>query len=793
MSDQRIKVLVRVRPPTPKEDSIVQFPDTNTIELDTHSFSFDHVLPPLKSQAQFYSETGIHNTVMDLMNGYNGTVLAYGQTGSGKSYTMMGNEKNPGVIPRIVESVFSEIGSNTRIDSEFMVKVSYLEIYMERIRDLLDPSKDNLPIHEEKSRGVYVKDLTEEYVGSIEEIYQLLEKGTQARAVSSTNMNQESSRSHSIFTLTVNQKNTITGTQRSGHLRLVDLAGSEKVGKTGAVGQTLEEAKKINKSLSALGMVINSLTSPEGSKLHVPYRDSKLTRILQESLGGNSRTSLIVNCAPSSFNLAETLSSLRFGERAKGVKNKAKVNTELSPAELKQMLAKSQAQLTAKNAYAKKLESELVGWRNGNEPSKESWVGISLDLPPSPVRKGHRHSASFVHRSKTITTTPATDLMKRRHRNSVHESFFKPETQYSVDELLERENQLQDQVTERDNVIAEQEKVINQLRDQLKEQKDGRQELERQFYELKEKTVHENNSNRKVDKILESYYTDLFASDKKQIGKSLEMAYSLITKLNIENDHEVDYVSKEISSAILQVQQLQKLSPVEKLVLDNDRRFREYISTKLDDNESIELSLYHARLKSLNDLITTLQSPSSQEDTDNERVHTMQKEFEDMKESLMRDLQDRCERVIELEISLDQAKESLSKTSPANDVVSPMTVTKLEKTVATLTQQNTDLRRDLDMAQRIMEMRNDRITGLENSLKESGLEHRQAESKLSALRTRLVDFGPSAVTSSSAIPNGNGSNGTSSYRIVKPIRGGIERKEGTIWTKINSFVNLSSP
>ena len=182
-------------------------------------------------------------------------------------------------------------------------------------------------------------------------------------------MNQESSRSHSIFMIVVSQKNITTGSQKSGQLFLVDLAGSEKVGKTGASGQVLEEAKKINKSLSALGMVINSLT--DGKSTHIPYRDSKLTRILQESLGGNSRTSLIVNCSPSLYNDQETISTLRFGVRAKTIKNKAKINSELSPLELRQMLKKSQA-------YTSKLEAELLQLR-GDKNSSMSMENRDLD------------------------------------------------------------------------------------------------------------------------------------------------------------------------------------------------------------------------------------------------------------------------------------------------------------------------------------------------------------------------------------------------------------------------------
>lgn len=190
-------------------------------------------------------------------------------------------------------------------------------------------------------------------------------------------MNAESSRSHSIFVITVTQKNIETGSAKSGQLFLVDLAGSEKVGKTGASGQTLEEAKKINKSLSALGMVINSLT--DGKSTHVPYRDSKLTRILQESLGGNSRTTLIINCSPSAYNDAETLSTLRFGMRAKSIKNKAKVNAELSPAELKAHLRKARADVVTYQDYAAALEGEVGIWRAGGTVGQENWVKIKQD------------------------------------------------------------------------------------------------------------------------------------------------------------------------------------------------------------------------------------------------------------------------------------------------------------------------------------------------------------------------------------------------------------------------------
>ena len=175
-----------------------------------------------------------------------------------------------------------------------------IEIYMEKIKDLLEPKKANLEVHEEKSKGVYVADLTEHYITTEKEVYNIMKQGDSTKSIASTVMNEESSRSHSIFILTVQQNNLEDLSQKTGRLYLVDLAGSERNSKTRAVGQVLEEAKKINKSLTTLGMVIYALTDKKST--HIPYRDSKLTRILSESLGGNSKTCLIITCSPSSFN-----------------------------------------------------------------------------------------------------------------------------------------------------------------------------------------------------------------------------------------------------------------------------------------------------------------------------------------------------------------------------------------------------------------------------------------------------------------------------------------------------------
>jgi kinesin family protein 5 len=219
--------------------------------------------------------------IESVLEGFNGTVLAYGQTSSGKTHTMVGPDiEDPhtqGIIPRMVKTVFEKI-ENASEDIEFTVKISMIEIYMEKIKDLLDPAKTNLKVHEDKIKGIYISDVTETYVGEDIEVYDIMKIGNDNRAIGVTDMNSQSSRSHSIFIMTVQQRNNSDFSTKTGKLYLVDLAGSEKVGKTGAKGQTLDEAKTINKSLTHLGIVINTLT--DGKSAHIPYRDSKLTRVL---------------------------------------------------------------------------------------------------------------------------------------------------------------------------------------------------------------------------------------------------------------------------------------------------------------------------------------------------------------------------------------------------------------------------------------------------------------------------------------------------------------------------------
>ncbi|CZT41202.1 probable kinesin-II subunit [Rhynchosporium secalis] len=310
--------------------------------FDKSYWSFDKSDPNYAGQDDLHEDLG--KPLLDnAFQGYNNCIFAYGQTGSGKSYSMMGYGKEAGVVPKICQDMFERISQMQSKDKnvKFTVEVSYLEIYNERVRDLLNPStKGNLKVREHPSTGPYVEDLAKLVAGSFNEIEHLMDEGNKARTVAATNMNETSSRSHAVFTLTLTQKRYDTDTKMSlekvAKISLVDLAGSERAQSTGATGARLKEGAEINRSLSTLGRVIAALADlSEGKKKkggksmgQVPYRDSVLTWLLKDSLGGNSMTAMIAAISPADINFDETLSTLRYADSAKRIKNHAVVNED---------------------------------------------------------------------------------------------------------------------------------------------------------------------------------------------------------------------------------------------------------------------------------------------------------------------------------------------------------------------------------------------------------------------------------------------------------------------------------
>ncbi|GAB6032934.1 Kinesin-like protein kif3a [Chamberlinius hualienensis] len=352
-SSENVRVVVRCRPLNQKEiengfKSIVKVdPLQNNVSVGpcvgdesvSRTFTYDVVFGPDSKQLDVYNEAA-RPIVENVLEGYNGTIFAYGQTGTGKTFTMEGIRSTPelkGIIPNSFAHVFGHI-AKAGDDKKFLVRVSYLEIYNEEIRDLLSKDQNaRLEVKERPDVGVYVKDLSAFVVNNADDMDRITTLGNKHRAVATTNMNTHSSRSHAIFSITVeNSEKGIDGKQhlRMGKLHLVDLAGSERQSKTGVIGQRFKEATKINLSLSTLGNVISALV--DGKSTHVPYRNSKLTRLLQDSLGGNSKTVMIANVGPADYNHDETISTLRYANRAKSIKNNARINEDPKDALLRQ-------------------------------------------------------------------------------------------------------------------------------------------------------------------------------------------------------------------------------------------------------------------------------------------------------------------------------------------------------------------------------------------------------------------------------------------------------------------------
>ncbi|KAL0249435.1 hypothetical protein GEMRC1_004667 [Eukaryota sp. GEM-RC1] len=439
-----IKVIVRVRPPIredyeneygePFQNIVRTFPDHSAICLTSpagvseREFPFNAVFDSSTSQDDVYS-AGCVDVVQDVLDGYNSTIMAYGQTGTGKSFTIFGpgsdwerpeerkSSRKPddpppfsqcGIVPRAILQIFDYIEENSA-DTEFRVSI---------IMDLLDQSKNNLVVREDKNHGVFIDNLTYLQADNPAQVLDYIREGASNRAISSTAMNKTSSRSHVILQLTVEQrsKRDNSGVKR-GALSIIDLAGSERVAKTGSEGFRLEEAKKINKSLSALGNVVAALSS--GNKAHVPFRDSKLTRLLSDSLGGNSKTCLCVCIGPAAFNYEETYSSLHFATRAMAVKNCAVVNEVAefndgqSSLEAKIMEYESKNQVLLEQNST--LEKQIQDLRTTVESLQTKPIQSNQQsLPSSPLSLGYRQSVPVPHSIPPSFASSPTDSISER-------------------------------------------------------------------------------------------------------------------------------------------------------------------------------------------------------------------------------------------------------------------------------------------------------------------------------------------------------------------------------------------
>ncbi|XP_051920237.1 kinesin-like protein KIF13B isoform X4 [Hippocampus zosterae] len=396
LDDSNVKVAVRVRPMNRREKElntkcVVEMVKNQTVlhpamanlgkgdsRNQSKVFAYDYCFWSMDESDEKFAgqevvfqclgESLLHNAFL----GYNACIFAYGQTGSGKSYTMMGSGDQPGLIPRLCSALFDRTQKEQREQEKFTVEVSYMEIYNEKVRDLLDPKggRHTLRVREHKVLGPYVDGLSRLAVASYKDIEVLMSEGNKSRTVAATNMNEESSRSHAVFNIilthTLMDVQSGTSGEKVSRLSLVDLAGSERAAKTGAAGERLKEGSNINKSLTTLGLVISALAEQGTAKnktKFVPYRDSVLTWLLKDCLGGNSRTAMVATVSPAADNYEETLSTLRYADRAKSIVNHAVVNEDPNARiirELREEVEKLRVQLTqAESLKAPELKERL--------------------------------------------------------------------------------------------------------------------------------------------------------------------------------------------------------------------------------------------------------------------------------------------------------------------------------------------------------------------------------------------------------------------------------------------------
>ncbi|CAJ1074502.1 kinesin family member 3Cb [Xyrichtys novacula] len=464
-------------------------------------FTFDSVYGWGSKQRDIYDDV-VRPLVESVLQGFNGTIFAYGQTGTGKTHTMQGVSNDPdmrGVIPNSFQHIFTQI-SRTQ-NQKYLVRSSYLEIYQEEIRDLL--CKDNnkkLELKESSDFGVYVRDLSSVVTKNATEIEHVMNLGNQSRSVGFTNMNERSSRSHAIFVVTVECSEVGPDGEdhiRVGKLNMVDLAGSERQSKTGVKGRRLKEAAKINLSLSALGNVISALVDRRST--HIPYRDSKLTRLLQDSLGGNAKTVMIATVGPSHKYFEESLATLRYANRAKNIKNKPRINEDPKDAllrEFQEEIARLKAQLEERGMLAKerrrmrrnskRLSKSLAGVEEEMLKDRDAWKPMEEELE---VNYSNRDGSDT---PKALTCQGGNEKLKHlsENRKSIVDMQW---DQDALEKIIEKYKAMESKLLVGGKTIIdhtnEQQKMLEQKRQEIAEQIRREREIQQQMLLQDEETL----------------------------------------------------------------------------------------------------------------------------------------------------------------------------------------------------------------------------------------------------------------------------------------------------------------
>lgn len=551
---ENVRVVVRVRP---MEKSELNSGAINVIQVDKinraitavkpnaaneppKTYYFDNVFSSDSNQLDLYVDTA-RPIVEKVLEGYNGTIFAYGQTGTGKTYTMSGNPDSPqtkGIIPNAFAHIFGHI-AKARENQKFLVRVSYMEIYNEEVRDLLgkDVSK-SLEVKERPDIGVFVKDLSGYVVHNADDLENIMRLGNKNRVVGATKMNQESSRSHAIFSITVESSELSQGDMtnvKMGKLQLVDLAGSERQSRTQASGQRLKEATKINLSLSVLGNVISALV--DGKSTHIPYRNSKLTRLLQDSLGGNSKTVMCATISPSDINYMETISTLRYASRAKNIQNRMRVNEEPKDALLRHFqeeIARLRKQLE-ENSHEDQITEEE------DEDLDDDEADIEIEIEEVPAVNGKKSKK----REKSDAEKEEKERRAREHQQEIEHAKSEQEQLRSKlmslegkilvggENLLEKA-QTQEKLLEQSLAeLEEREQAEKALQQTLQQKETERIDIEERYSSLQEASTGSTKKIHRVMQMLMSVKSEL-ADQQQEHQREKEGVYENIRSLSRE-------------------------------------------------------------------------------------------------------------------------------------------------------------------------------------------------------------------------------------------------------------------
>uniref|UniRef100_A0A8C9ASX9 Kinesin-like protein n=1 Tax=Prolemur simus TaxID=1328070 RepID=A0A8C9ASX9_PROSS len=607
-SCDNVKVVVRCRPLNEREKSMCyrqavsvdEMRGTITVhKIDSSNeppktFTFDTVFGPESKQLDVYNLTA-RPIIDSVLEGYNGTIFAYGQTGTGKTFTMEGVRAVPelrGIIPNSFAHIFGHI-AKAEGDTRFLVRVSYLEIYNEEVRDLLGKDQtQRLEVKERPDVGVYIKDLSAYVVNNADDMDRIMTLGHKNRSVGATNMNEHSSRSHAIFTITIEcSEKGVDGNMhvRMGKLHLVDLAGSERQAKTGATGQRLKEATKINLSLSTLGNVISALV--DGKSTHVPYRNSKLTRLLQDSLGGNSKTMMCANIGPADYNYDETISTLRYANRAKNIKNKARINEDPKDALLRQF-QKEIEELKKKLEEGEEISGSDI---SGSEEDDDEEGEIGED---GEKRKKRRDQAGKkkVSPDKMVEMQAKIDEerkaletkldMEEEERNKARAELEKREkdllkAQQEHQSLLEKLSALEKKVIVGGvDLLAkaeEQEKLLEESNMELEERRKRAEQLRRELEEKEQERLD-----------IEEKYTSL-QEEAQGKTKKLKKVWTMLMAAKSEMADLQQEHQREIEGLLENIRQLSRELRLQMLIIDNfiPQDYQEMIENYVHWNEDI--------------------------------------------------------------------------------------------------------------------------------------------------------------------------------------------------------------